>query len=317
MNAIDSLALGLGGVLCGLGILTAVTGWRAESRVRPEGEFLKIGGARVHLVDRGRGPAIFMVHGLGGQSRHFTFALAPKLTDRYRVVVIDRPGSGYSKWTARTDSTLAAQGALVAAIIAHLGLERPLLVGHSYGAAVALATALDHPSAVGGLALIAPLTHPEHRKHHSRRRLDIQSPWAQKILASTLAVPLAAMFGARTESEIFSPEPVPAEFSGRGGGTLMHRRSAILGAMQDVRALSGQLANMVNGYQDLVIPCDILAAQSDVLLDPIEQCVSMKALMPQLRLREVAGGHMLPMTQPDLVADWLAEIAAPIHHIDG
>src|SRR5579862_7349056 len=146
-------------ILAGLVIFTAVTARRVEKALPPRGQFIEVSGARIHYLDKGSGPPIVIVHGLGGQMGNFTYALLDRLTDEFRVILIDRPGSGYSKRAPEATGRPKEQAAIVAEFIRKLDLQRPLLVGHSLGGAIALGIALDHPEVVKGLALVAPLTH--------------------------------------------------------------------------------------------------------------------------------------------------------------
>jgi alpha-beta hydrolase superfamily lysophospholipase len=86
-------ALGLGG---GLVLFTVHTVRQVERALPPAGRFVDVPGARLHLVERGSGPAVLLVHGLAGQLKHFTYGIVDQLAAQYRVVAVDRPGSGYS-----------------------------------------------------------------------------------------------------------------------------------------------------------------------------------------------------------------------------
>jgi pimeloyl-ACP methyl ester carboxylesterase len=135
-----------------------------EAAHPPSGQFVDIGGRRVHAHVTGEGPDVVLIHGAFGSLRDFTFDLSARLSDRYRVIALDRPGLGY---TDRTDPAYAAafaasaespaeQAALLAAAARELGAERPIVVGHSFGGIVAMAWALDHdPAAVVMLAGVA------------------------------------------------------------------------------------------------------------------------------------------------------------------
>ena len=123
-------------------LFTAWTAFRVERSLPPLGRFIEIDGTRIHYLDQGQGPVIVLIHGLGGQMRNFTHSLLGRLTNEFRVILIDRPGSGYSTRSPRTSAGLKAQGELMAKFIDALHLQRPLVVGHSLGGAVALATAM-------------------------------------------------------------------------------------------------------------------------------------------------------------------------------
>ena len=150
----------IGAIGAGLALFSGFMARKVEAALPPQGRFLDVDGNRIHYVDVGSGPAIVMVHGLGGQMANFTYALVDQLKDRFRVVVMERPGAGYSDRAPGASARLGVQADVVAGFIARLGLGRPLLVGHSLGGALALAVALQHPEAVSGLALLSPLTQP-------------------------------------------------------------------------------------------------------------------------------------------------------------
>jgi pimeloyl-ACP methyl ester carboxylesterase len=146
-------------VIAALVLWSAYVSRGVERWIPMDGRQVEVPGVRIHVVEMGPAdaPAIVMIHGILSQLRVYTYALAGRLARDYRVVVMDRPGWGYSTLTGpRLD--LAGQADAVAAAIAALGLEKPLLVGHSMGGAVSLALALRHPRAVRALGLIAPYT---------------------------------------------------------------------------------------------------------------------------------------------------------------
>jgi pimeloyl-ACP methyl ester carboxylesterase len=86
---------------------------------------------------------------------NFTHSLLGRLNRDFRVVILDRPGSGYSTRPADAPATISAQARIISRFCEELELGRPLIVGHSLGGAIALALALNHPERVAGLALLA------------------------------------------------------------------------------------------------------------------------------------------------------------------
>src|SRR5271156_894713 len=123
-------------------LFSAWTARQVEKRVPPRGRFIDVDGARFHYLDEGSGPALLLVHGLAGQMLNFTHSLSDRLKRDHRVVVLDRPGSGYSTRPADASAALGPQADTIARFCQALGLERPLVVGHSMGGAIALALAL-------------------------------------------------------------------------------------------------------------------------------------------------------------------------------
>src|SRR5512141_963154 len=145
MSIILTLLLIVAVIVAGLVWFAANTARKVEAAVPPSGQFIEIDDQRLHYVDtKGAGPAIVLIHGLGGTLGNFTYALVDKLSGEFRVIAVDRPGSGYSVRPDEAPARLGAQADTLAKFIRALGLKQPLLVGHSLGGALSLAIALDH-----------------------------------------------------------------------------------------------------------------------------------------------------------------------------
>ena len=136
---------------------------RAEKAVPPSGKFIDIDGNRIHYAEAGAGRPIVFIHGLGAQFHQFEHPLFDRLSGDFHLVALDRPGSGYSVRAAGASAGLSEQARIVVRLIEQLGLQRPLLVGHSLGGMVALTVAIEHPDAISGLALLSPYTHYQRR----------------------------------------------------------------------------------------------------------------------------------------------------------
>ena len=299
-----AIAAGVGiAAVAGLALFAKWHAARVERRVPADGRFFEQDGHRLHYVDRGAGPAIVMIHGLGGQLRNFSYALLDRLAATHRVILVDRPGSGYSDPLAAT--SLAAQAAAIARLIAALGLDRSLVVGHSLGGSVALALALDHPAQVGRLALIAPFTCPRDDVPEAFRALAIRSPTARRAFAWTIATPAALLVGDRGTRAAFAPEPVPADFAIRGGGALIARPGAMQAAGADMAAAHRNLPVLARRFPGLTHPVAVLFGRQDDILDPMMNGAGFVASVPGARLTLIDGGHMLPITRPDETVAWL------------
>lgn len=130
----------------------------------PQGRLLTVEGRQVHVFvtgrARGSAPDVVLIHGSNGNLRDFTFDLAGRLANDFRVIAVDRPGLGYSDSWGETDSDPAEQARILRAALAQLGVRRPIVLGHSYGAAVALAWALQDQRHTAALVLVSGATHP-------------------------------------------------------------------------------------------------------------------------------------------------------------
>ncbi len=297
-------------IITGLVWFTANTARRVEALLPPRGQFMEIDGQRIHYVDTGgTKPAIVMIHGLGGNLLHFGYAMAEKLANDFRVILVDRPGAGYSTRPDDAPATLTAQSKTIATLIRRLELKQPLVVGHSLGGALSLAIALDHPDCAGALALLAPLTHAVESAPAVFKGLEIPSPLLRKAVAWTVATPIGIRRGPKLLAEVFAPEAAPADFPMRGGGLLGLRPSAFYATSSDMMAVGDVLPGYVARYKNLTLPMAMLYGKGDRLLDYRAQGEAMKTVCPALDLELVEGGHMLPMTQADRCAALVRRVA--------
>jgi pimeloyl-ACP methyl ester carboxylesterase len=192
-----------------------------------------------------------------------------------------------------------------------LGLKQPLLVGHSLGGALSLAIALDHPDCAGALVLIAPLTHAQDDVPEPFRGLVINSPAIRKIIAWTLAIPMAIRNAPKLLKIVFGPDAVPADYPTRGGGLLGLRPKSFYNTSSDAVAVMEDVPGMVKRYGGLTIPLGMLFAKGDLILDYRRHGEAMKQKCPALDLVLLdEHGHMLPVTAPDSTADLIRRVAA-------
>ncbi len=312
MSILLTLILIIALIVAGLVLFAANTARKVEAAVPPCGQFIEIDGQRLHYVDTGgTGPAMVMIHGLGGTLWNYTYALVDKLSGEFRVIAVDRPGSGYSTRPDDAPARLSAQANTLAKFIRALGLKQPLLVGHSLGGALSLAIALDHPDCAGALALIAPLTHAQDDVPEPFQGLVINSPVMRKIIAWTLAIPMSIRNAPQLLKIVFGPDAVPADFPTRGGGLLGLRPKSFYNTSSDLAAVNEDLPGMMKRYGGLSIPLGMLFAKDDRILDYRRQGEAMKQIRPALDLVLVDGhGHMLPVTAPDSTAELIRRVAA-------
>lgn len=298
--------------IAGLMLFAANTARKVEAAVPPCGQFVEIDGQRLHYIDTGGpGPAVVLIHGLGGTLWHFTYALVGKLSGEFRVIAVDRPGSGYSTRPNDVSARLGVQADTLAKFMRKLGLKDPLLVGHSLGGALALAIALDHPECAGAVALIAPLTQAQGGVPEPFQGLVIHSPLMRKIIAWTLAIPMSIQNAPKLLKVVFGPDAVPADFPMRGGGMLGLRPNAFYNTSSDAVSVIEDLPGMTSRYSELTVPLGMLFGRSDLVLDYRIHGETMKEQCPALDLVLMDGrGHMLPLTESDATADLIRHVAA-------
>jgi len=300
----------VGLVLAGLVLFTARTARQVEKALPPRGRFIDIDGARIHYLDEGSGPTLLLIHGLAGQMHNFTHSLFGKLRHDFRVVVLDRPGSGYSTRPAGASATISAQARTISRFCQELKLGRPLIVGHSLGGAIALGLALNHQEQVAGLALLAPATHRPERVPPPFDGIAIASPLLRRLIAWTLATPLSIANRERALATLFGPAPVAPDFAINGGGLLNLRPSSFIGASVDLMSTHEELGEMPARYKDLTVPVGILYGADDRILDPQVHGKGLAAKVAGADLELIeGGGHMILITSADRAAAFIARMA--------
>jgi pimeloyl-ACP methyl ester carboxylesterase len=282
----------------------------AERRVPASGKFIDVAGNRVHYVETGEGRPILFVHGLGGQLHHFRHPLFPAIGPGYRLIALDRPGSGYSARARGATARLTEQADVIAGFIAALGLEKPLLVGHSLGGAVTLGVALNHPDAISGIVLLAPLTHMEESVRAEFKGLYIKSPLKRWLLANTVAVPTSLKYAPQTLDFVFGPQKWPEDYIIKGGGMVGLRPSHFYGTASDTVAIELDLGQLQARYGEIKMPAGMMFGTADRVLDHKLHGLSMQGRIEGLELEMVEGlGHMVPFMATERAAALIRRIA--------
>ena len=279
-------------------LVNAARARAAEAATPPAGQFVTAGGVRLHYVDRGpraaAGPPIVLLHGNGSLVQDFLISgVVERLAAHHRVVVFDRPGSGYSERPAGRPWGPAEQAAVLVAAAAQLGVERPVVVGHSWGTLPAIVWALDHPDRIGALVLASGYYFPT-------PRLDVVTvlPAVVPGLGDVLRHTLSPILGRATiplgNRLIFSPSPVPEHWTAGFPFELALRPDQIRATLADTAQMVPSAAMLAPRYEALRLPVVLLAGDGDKLVDTDQQTKRLAALLPHARLTIVAGaGHMV------------------------
>lgn len=300
-----AIAIALLAMLClPLALRARAISRAADRAAPPTGRFATIGGVRLHFTDQGDGSPVVLIHGLAGNSRNFTFALAGLLARRHRVIAVDRPGSGHSP-AIPGGFSLARHADLVAGLIEQAGAAPAIVVGHSLGGAVALRLAVDRPDLIARLALIVPAVAPIEVPPPAFARLAIRSALLRRVIAGTVGPIVAQRTAARGAAGIFGPDPAPPDFMIRGGAILARRSANIVTIATELCDAPVQLAELEALISQITVPVAALGALGDRVLDPRLHLDRLRALVPNARVRHIDGGHMLPATRPGVVADWI------------
>ncbi|HYW73304.1 MAG TPA: alpha/beta hydrolase, partial [Pyrinomonadaceae bacterium] len=127
----------------------------AHDHARAESRFIEIDGANLHFVMKGQGRPLVLIHGNPGSCQDWSRLYSP-ISSRYRAIAFDRPGHGHSDRPNHRPITVEVQAEMLHAALKQLGVERPIVVGHSWGGSLALVYALNFAENLSGLVLLAP-----------------------------------------------------------------------------------------------------------------------------------------------------------------
>ena len=313
--AISAAILALGAAI--LAALVGYSWWvkrQVEAAVPARGKFVQISTGPLHYVEKGQGQSIVMIHGLGAQLGNFDQFLMDEMAKTHHCIAIDRPGMGWSARPATAPANPRAQAAYIAEAIDALGLDRPLLVGHSLGGAIALCLALDFPEKISGLALLAPFTSRGDRPSPAFAGLAIARPWRRKLAAWSVATPLGMWRSALVFELVFGPDRVPSGYGRAGGGMLGLRPASFENTSRDYMASLGDIKWMQANYAQLQMPVHILFGRDDRILSPQIHGRDLAASHAHIHYHEINGGHMLPLTQPGGCATFIRNVAAEIRN---
>lgn len=285
---------------------------RVQQAVPPEGETLKVNGANVHVIEMGQasGAPVLFIHGASANANEFDWTLAPRLEDRFRLLIADRPGHGYSERPDRAHM-LEIQAAQMAGVLEQrAGGEPAVIVGHSFGGAVALRLALDHPDKVKGLVLLAPVSHD-----WGNGGQTWYNRWATAPLlgpAFSNIVPLVGPGLARDgAASTFHPAPVPEDYIARAGTNLLFRPPTFRANARDVMALREELAAQQTRYGELEMPIVLFSGALDTVIKPQLHAGRLKDDVANMTLVKLPDeGHMPHHREGQQIAEAIARLAS-------
>jgi pimeloyl-ACP methyl ester carboxylesterase len=304
--------LGVAGLaLAGSALLTNRRAAQAERDYLPKGSFVTTDGVRLHYLEKGRGRPVVFLHGNGAMVEDLLCSgVLDQAARHYRVLAFDRPGFGHSERTRDRNWTAAAQAGLLAKSLLQLGLESPIIVGHSWGALVALALAVHHPQSVHGLVLVAGYYYPA-----PRMDVALFSPPAIPVLGDVLSHTIAPLIGEAIApaliKKIFAPQPVSPQFTQEFPLPLALRPSQIKAFSQDTAHMISAAEQLCSNYSGLRCPTVIMAGDADQIVDMEEHAQRLHGAIPGSRLDVLHGaGHMLHHVDPGRIIGAIDLIAS-------
>jgi len=298
-------------LLAALAILALVTwtGAVLAERAHPaQGRMVEVAGARLHVVEIGPrdAPPLVMLHG-ASSNLEVMRPLAERLSNDHRVVLIDRPGHGWSTREKFSDSTPQPQARMIAEALQKLGLEPAIFVAHSWSGALALRIALDHPDRVAGLVMLAPVAYPW-PGGVSQYNYVVTTPVIGSLLANTVTLPLGLMLADSGSRSVFAPQAMPHDFVKDSATRLLLRPREFIANAWDLVTLRAAMAEQAPRYGTITAPITIIAGDVDKTVSTHIHSQPLAKTAKNTKLIVLNGvGHMIQFAAPELV---VAEIEA-------
>ncbi len=273
-----------------------------EAEIRAEyppiGKFVEVWGLKVHYWEAGEGTPVVLVHGASGNLRDWTFSIAPKLAEEFRVIAVDRPGFGYSDRPSINGWDPEVQARVLQAAMVEIGVEKPVVVGHSWGGALAMAWALAFPRQTMGTVPVSGVTIPYGGVATIVRAIGLDgviiSAYTDRLLERAREGGIAEFI-----ARVFRPQRVPAGYVEHVGATLALRDRTLRANGEDLQNINIALRRMEPQYRSLGVPVEIIHGQAD-FIDWDDHAQPLAERLPRANLTLLPGvGHMAHHAAPD------------------
>jgi pimeloyl-ACP methyl ester carboxylesterase len=282
------------------------------------GAGLPVAGARLHVVELGprdaAGPAIVMIHGASSNLNSMRLPLGERLAQNHRVILIDRPGHGWSTRENLEISTPVTQAKMIDQALEALGISHAILVVHSMAGALGALMALDYPQRVAGLVMLAPVAYPWPGGVGLYNRI-VTTPVIGPLLAYTITLPLGWLLTDRGARGVFLPQTMPEGYVKQTATPLLLRPREFLANAFDLVTLKAAVIEQAPRYGGIKVPTVVISGDADKTVSPDIHSRPFAATVPNAKLIVIPNvGHMVQNAVPDLVIseiEAVAGLAAP------
>jgi pimeloyl-ACP methyl ester carboxylesterase len=277
-----------------------------------QGERIDVAGAQLNILDIGprdaKGPPIVMIHGASSNLETMRRPLGDMLAKNHRVILIDRPGHGWSSRDRMEDSTPAIQVQMIDAALEKIGVARAIFVVHSLAGALGARMALDYPRRVAGLVMLAPVTYPWPGGVGWYNKA-VTTPVIGPLLAYTITLPLGYFLTEPGARSVFLPQIMPKDYVEITATKLLLRPREFLANAWDLVTLKEAVREQAPFYGDIRTPTVVIAGDdSDKTVSTGIHSRPFAKAVPDAKLIVLPGvGHMVQNAAPELV---IAEIDA-------
>jgi len=264
-----------------------------------------VNGTRLHYIVQGTGRPVVFIHGNPGSTQDWMAVFSP-LSSRHKVIAFDRPGHGRSQRPKHVEATVEVQVQLLHDALAQLRVERPILVGHSWGAALALVYAINYPNEVAGVVVVAPAAY---ESHDGSFLTGLPTVPVIGDAANYVLTPLIGPSVVRGElKKAFSPDPVPKNYL-KSVLSEWTKPSKARAYALDEDVYNPSVKKFSPRYAEIVVPVSIVTGDSDLIVSEKDNAGRLHEVLPKSRLVILPKtGHQIPFTHPQSVIDEIERV---------
>ena len=283
----------------------------AERKNPPLGRFIECDGVRVHYREWGdaTAPCVVLFHGNGTMIQDFSISgLVELLARRNRVLCFDRPGFGYTQRPRSRIWTPRVQAALFVKALERIGVQDPVVVGHSWGTLVAVALGLRKDYSVHSLVLASGYYYPTWR-------VDVwllsgpAVPILGDLFRYTVAPIISLAIWPVLLRKIFGPHPVPQAFKREFPISLALRPKQLRAAAEESAFLIPAAAQLQSQYPHIKCPVRLFHGDQDHFIE-CEQSRRLQQALPRSALQFIRNaGHMVHYADPLIIAETIQSLA--------
>lgn len=301
-------------VLAAMALVTQIGVYALERAYPPQGKFIDVKGARLHILELGPayapGLPIVLVHGASSSLETMRKPLGDRLAKDHRVILIDRPGLGWSTREHAEDSTPAIHARMIDEALGKLGVERAIFVGHSWAGSLMPALAMAYPKRVAGMVMLSPVAYPWPGGVGTFNRIAAV-PVIGPLLAYTITLPLGMFMVDGGLQYVFSPQTPPEGYADATAVRMVLRPRVFLNNAWDLATLKAEMVTQSPNYPSIKIPVTIVTGDADRTVSTDIHSRPFAAAVPQTKLVVLPnGGHMPQVFAADVVAAEIETMAA-------
>ena len=305
MQIAISAALALTALFVGLWLYNRSSSMRAEAAYPPAGSFIEVEGIKLHHIRKGEGTPVVLLH--GGVLRANDFERVMELAEArgFAAIAFDRPGYGHSGRPPRGKATPADQARLIHQALKRLGVEKPIIVSHSWSGLLALIYALHYPEDTAGVVTLGGAMYKEGypAEHGDPISRLATAPVIGPLLLHTLPrSPLGTALARSAVKQTFAPEQAPEDYR-RAALAFWLRPGQFRANREDILAFPSAALEASRRYGDIRCPVVVAVGEQDPF-GTREQADRLLADIPHAELMVVPdAAHMMPQLHPETVLE--------------